>query len=567
LEESSDLSKVTFTYCPSHLTYEDLNNKDVEDLATVSEGWLNDMETVRFKSKKLSGKFFGVLKDRIVCMRSIVKALVERVKDTGDVPYLRRRNDELASQLRESRKEESRLQAHLKEADNKIEKLNRKIMELRQKIGARLTPNDVEKTSPLPGRLQSDTPKDNPLRKETPRRREIEKAPTVVESLHECDEHLAAISKCDEKIARFEDLLKQMRTDLYGSLEAISDRIGQAAASVDPPQKREVPKIISNIQLVPPCSAPRREEYTSREPDYRSDGEEWTEVKRKKNKKTVRLDNRLEEFTEVVTPVVNAIRPTGHPPQPFTAMRRRASRAAAVAIKANADDLSYADIIKRARESVNLKDLGIANPRMRRAANGGIIIEISGPEGAIKADTLASRLREVIGENAAVSRPVVKADLRVSGFDVSVMKDEIITEITERGSCLASDIRVGQFRPMRNGLNMVWVQCPLSAAIKISRRGKIDVGWSVARVELMKSRPVQCYRCWHFGHVRNNCSSPHDRTRNGFKCGNSNHTSYTCLSDPYCVICAEFGRDTAHRLGSSACSAMERRTVNPRNTQ
>jgi len=119
----------------------------VYDIAVVSEGWLNDMETIRYKSKRMNGKFSGTLKDRIVCIRSIIRALVERMKDTGVVPYLRRRNDELASQLRESRKEESRLQSHLKE-DNKIEKLNCKIIELRQKIESRSAINDVEKTPP-----------------------------------------------------------------------------------------------------------------------------------------------------------------------------------------------------------------------------------------------------------------------------------------------------------------------------------------------------------------------------------------------------------------------------------
>jgi len=34
---------------------------------------------------------------------------------------------------------------------------------------------------------------------------------------------------------------------------------------------------------------------------------------------------------------------------------------------------------------------------MRRAANGDVIIEVTGPEGAAKADTLAMRLREAIG--------------------------------------------------------------------------------------------------------------------------------------------------------------------------
>jgi len=74
---------VIFTDCPSHLAYEDLQNKDVDDIAAVSEGWFNDMEIARFRSKKISGKFSDVLKDKIVCLRSIIKVLAECVKDTG----------------------------------------------------------------------------------------------------------------------------------------------------------------------------------------------------------------------------------------------------------------------------------------------------------------------------------------------------------------------------------------------------------------------------------------------------------------------------------------------------
>jgi len=151
---------------------------------------------------------------------------------------------------------------------------------------------------------------------------------------------------------------------------------------------------------------------------------------------------------------------------------------------------------------------------------------------------------------------MVKADIRISGFDESVIKDEIITMVTEFGDCLASDVRVGSFRPMRNGLMMTWVQCPLSAALRVSRRGKANLGWSVARVELMRARPVQCYKYWHFGHVRNNCQSSTDRTGHCFRCGSADHTSYTCMADSHCVICADSGFGTGYRLGSSTCLAM-----------
>jgi len=155
-----------------------------------------------------------------------------------------------------------------------------------------------------------------------------------------------------------------------------------------------------------------------------------------------------------------------------------------------------------------------------------------------------------------VSRPVVKADLKISGFDESVIKDELITMVTEFGDCLASDVRVGSFRAMRNGLSMTWVQCPLSAALRISRRGKVSLGWSVARVELMRTRPVQCFKCWHYGHVRNNCGVSSDRTGHCFRCGGTDHTSYNCLRNPRCVVCTDLGYEASHRLGSSVCRAV-----------
>jgi len=437
LNESIESTRVVFTVCPSHLAYEDLQNKDVDEIMAVSEGWLNDMEMARFRSKKINGKFSGVLKDRIVCLQSIIKALIERIKDTGDVTYLRRRNDELASQLRESRKEELRLQAIIKEADKKMEKLSLEISDLKKKVNLKHIDTEIVRTPPpLPpsstarGRL--DTPRASTSKKDTPRKRDNVRTASVAESLRDCDEQLVAITKCDEKIAKFEELLKQMRLDLYGSLETISEKVSNSVNATNIINKKKgVPKIISNIQLVFP-RAMHHEAPTVEESDYHSEGEGWLEVKNRRGRKSVKIDTSNNELVEMPMPAVsdNRNRNSRRPPLVAPVTRRRPPRVAAVSIKANTENITYADIIKRAGENVNLNDLGIVNPRMRRAANGGIIIEIAGPEGTLKADSLASRLREVIGSSASVSRPVVRADVRISGFDDLVIKDELITIIT-----------------------------------------------------------------------------------------------------------------------------------------
>jgi len=553
LDGSVNLSSFGFTPCPVRLTSNDLNSKSADEISGIAYGWLNDVELARFKSKKLNCRISGCIRDRVECLRSVVKTLVDRAKDAGDLSYLRRRNDELAAQLRESKKEEGRLKSLLKESDVKNGKLNSEIQLLRRRVGS----SSADSVGP-----RQDTPRRTP-RKEPLTKRDVRKESSIVESLQDCDDRLNAIAKCDERItkfeAKFEAILRQLRSDLYGSVETLEEQITNV---VDPP-KRVGPRIISDVQLVPPRSMGRQESepIPQHDPVF-ADFENWiTVTDGRRGKKQVRIESNGLEGPSTRRPSIETENLSRRPPpSSSTGVRRRAPRKAAVAVKINPGEttLSYSDVMKKAKEQINLRDLGISNINSHRTANGSVIIEIPGPEGHIKADTLATRLREIIGENAVISRPVVKADLRIVGFDDSVIKEEVITMITDIGGCLAGEVRVGQFRPTRNGSNMTWVQCPLSAAIRVSRKGRVNLGWSIARAELMKAKPVQCYKCWNFGHVRNKCSSSVDRTGHCFRCGDKNHTSYTCSAEPHCVICADAGLSSDHRLGTPACLAMAR---------
>lgn len=163
----------------------------------------------------------------------------------------------------------------------------------------------------------------------------------------------------------------------------------------------------------------------------------------------------------------------------------------AVAIKGD-EGFSYAEALKKARTEISLKEIGIEMTKIRRAANGGIIIEIPGVENNEKANTLTRKLKQVLPDEARITRPNIKGELRVVGFDESIGKEEIGELLTEIGSC-EYEINIGDIRPMRNGLYMTWVQCPLVVAVKLADRGKIKLGWSIARIELLK--PKQCFKC------------------------------------------------------------------------
>jgi len=147
------------------------------------------------------------------------------------------------------------------------------------------------------------------------------------------------------------------------------------------------------------------------------------------------------------------------------------------------------------------------------------------------------------------------------GFDDSVVAEEIADTVATAGGCKAHEVRVSTTRPMANGLYSAWIECPLAAAIKAAQPGKIKIGWTVARIELLRQRPVQCYRCWGRGHLRAQCRSEVDRTKACYRCGREDHQVAGCTNPVHCALCVSKGRNADHRVGSTACKADPNRNV------
>ncbi|KMQ81776.1 gag-pol polyprotein [Lasius niger] len=185
-----------------------------------------------------------------------------------------------------------------------------------------------------------------------------------------------------------------------------------------------------------------------------------------------------------------------------------------------------------------------------------MLIEVMGPDGQSKAKALKEKLSEVLRNEADVTRPVVRGEIRLVGLDDSSSVNDVKDTVVKHGGCLEEDIRVGTIRPMANGLHTVWVQCPLSAATKLANQGKVRIGWTSARVDLLNSRPTQCHRCWRFGHLKHACKAKEDFSKLCFRCGGGEHTARFCTAPPLCKICAIDGKPSDHRIGSNVCPAV-----------
>jgi len=135
------------------------------------------------------------------------------------------------------------------------------------------------------------------------------------------------------------------------------------------------PRIISNVQIAPPRQVEQDEAAQRGQQE-----EEWTEVRGRREGVRRRETNRTASG--------------GRERSRSGTRLRKPPRAAVVSIRARNEGVSYAEVLKKARQEVSLGDLGIETTRIKKGINGSLLIEIPGQEGNEKAKKLLDKLRE-----------------------------------------------------------------------------------------------------------------------------------------------------------------------------
>lgn len=90
--------------------------------------------------------------------------------------------------------------------------------------------------------------------------------------------------------------------------------------------------------------------------------------------------------------------------------------------------------------------------------------------------------------------------------------EEVSRAVTKKGGYSQDEVTVGPLRRTSYGLCTVVVRCPLEVVREVTRKGSITVGWSAARVEILRQRKLQYYRCLEIGHVVATCQGE-DRSK------------------------------------------------------
>lgn len=585
-EEAENKILDTTGVAPEHMREDLLLTMTASDIGAQALEYLDHIETIRTKSGRLQGGLSGELKKRKVCLAEMVRALQLRAESKNDPEFLKHKLGELMSEIKKYKKEEEKRKREVSELQDIIKEMrheNKEIREELRRVKEEVRKSTEERIVPETSGIDKRGKKKEeatPVRKEgsmqrggsygrLDRSRENSRSnsPSVVmrpplggkstpipEPLKQ-EDRVEVINRQIEALIKIRSRVS--REEQGGEMDGERK---EEKMSVQPPLPQRKLRIKENIQLVPPRAERVQQERKVEENKElaTSKEDEWVQVTKKGKRKERR--RREGEATGQPTPG----RPL--PPSkgkgdrkeketPNKIPRRRVPKTAAVCIRGKDSTFSYADALRKARTSISLSELEINSPKLRKGINGATIIEISGPENAEKADKLVVKLQEVL-EDAVVTRPVIKGELRLIGLDDSTSKEEIEFAIAEVGDCNIQEVSVGTIRPTRSGLGTVWARCPLKSALAIAKKGKIQLGWTVVKTELLQRRATQCFRCWKNGHTIRACKSEQDFSKCCYKCGRKGHMASTCQHPVRCILCMQLQKDHSHRVGSPQCTGV-----------
>lgn len=598
-------SPIAYKLHPVNVDVEQLNDYPTASLVAQALEWVEDIDMIRVKSS-FQGVISKNVKERLEIIKACFQVLHTSSLGVNDSSQLKLRNARLAAdyhaaqeeilqlkldmaKMRKDHKDEmmtitSRSRkttccsstSPIRDVEHKVEtempsngKMDNEIMDIKNRIlQLESNINKIDKPVELPETrpLREEFPALQPLPQRQPR------AKPVIKSIEKI---------CPEKRVIIKTMPKSTSNYLPHNLPGMSMDVESPAGPAGPIVHDAVDPGVDSGAGGNPCvpggpnpsvvAIPEKEKEDIKkkkmsskygeETDGNESRGEWTAIKRKKKKKSrskIRKSGGEKSDNEAQSGKESSHRKLGtENPKPAKSaiqiLQKKIPKASAVVIKGKTSDFSYAEALIKLRKQIPLEELGINATKIKKTTNGAVLIEIPGSDTKDLAGELRSRAADVLGEEAAVSCPEVKGEIRIVGFDESVSASDIALGISKAGGCKTSEVAVTPIIPMRNGLCMTWIKCPIAAALKASKAGKIPLGWTLARLELQKPRKMRCFKCWELGHHRNACKSVEDRTRACFRCGENGHSAASCTKEAHCVLCAAKGVSARHRTGSHKC--------------
>ncbi|CAH2093263.1 unnamed protein product [Euphydryas editha] len=360
------------------------------------------------------------------------------------------------------------------------------------------------------------------------------------------------------------DLVEELRASIVASVGVMMDAKLAGIEERLLPAKTHRPPLATDRRREPPQIVTRTKPATKpKAPDNEPEDGEWITVVKKAKKKT-----KSYAAATAAAPVPKKLQPQAKKPQPQpqsktsqpqrkkTKLSAPSTPAVLVTLRPEAANkgVTYCQVLQSAAEKVNLADLGIKDGlKMRIAATGARLLELPKGQTPEAAERLTQELRSALDGVASVVQPTKFVSIRIAGLDDSVTTEMVAAAVAKTGRCDVGSVKAGEVSVGPGGLGMVVARCPIAAAKILADGGKILIGWSSARVQVLEQRPLRCYKCMGIGHTRPTCPTAADRGKQCYRCGIEGHLAKTCTGALRCAVCADAGRPASHLMGGRDC--------------
>lgn len=128
----------------------ELEMAPASELGASALEWLEDLEMLRAKSTNIQGGWSGHMRKRVHVVKEAMRILVEKSVQIGDPSYLRRRNQDLCSELKVAQAEIGQLKTTVKDLQAVVGELKKSLREMESPP---VKASRDKATSPLEARL------------------------------------------------------------------------------------------------------------------------------------------------------------------------------------------------------------------------------------------------------------------------------------------------------------------------------------------------------------------------------------------------------------------------------
>ena len=205
---------------------------------------------------------------------------------------------------------------------------------------------------------------------------------------------------------------------------------------------------------------------------------------------------------------------------------------------------------------MNLEESGTKVHRIRKTLNGSVLIELEAIEDRQK---LEEAVKSVTGPESNVRDLIPTLKLEIQDLDGVTKEQEIQAAVAKALDVENGDLlQVTIFKTKGTTSQMAVVDLLEADALRLVKKGKIQIGWASGRVRLHVDAR-RCFKFLGYGHNQYVCKGP-DRSKACLKCGEDGHKRMECRKEkPKCFLC-KTRKDkcsTEHYPGEGNCPSYQ----------